>query len=76
MITNVPSAFVQTGHGIETRIADMRIEGLAMTYGTGDAPVALIGSWNLLEIAVPGGSAAQAFGCRVGASVTVERADA
>ena len=75
LITNVPSAFVQTGRGIETRIADMRIEGLAMTYGSGDAPVALIGSWNLLEIAVPGGSAAQAFGCRVGASVTVEHTD-
>ena len=74
LITNVPSAFVQTAHRIETRIADMRIEGLAVTYGSGNAPVALLGSWNLLEIAVPGGSAAQALGCRVGASVTVEHA--
>ena len=73
LITNVPAAFVQTSCMLNTRVADIRIDGLALTYGTGDAPVALIGSWNLLEIALPGKSATQALGCGVGTAVTVER---
>lgn len=76
LITNIAAAFVQTARTVETRVGGMQISGLAETYGSGDAPVALVGSWNLLEIATPGGSAAQALGCRVGAPVTVERARA
>lgn len=76
LITNVPAAFVQTACALETRVGHMRIEGLAMTYGSGDTPVALIGSWNLLEVAVPGGSAAQALGCQVGAPVIAEHVHA
>ena len=75
LITNVPSAFVQTARVLETRVGNMRIKGLAETYGSGDDPVALVGSWNLLEVAVPGGSAARTLGCCVGTPVTVERAD-
>ena len=73
LITNVPAVFVQTAHALETRVGEMRITGLAETYGTGSDPVALVGSWNLLEIALPGGSAAEKLGCRVGVPVTVER---
>lgn len=76
LITNVPAAFVQTGRMVHTSVGGHRIEGLAVTYGSGDSPIALVGSWNLLEIAVPGASAAKLLGCRVGATVTVERADA
>ncbi len=75
LITNIPAAFVQTAHMFETQVGDAHIKGLAATYGTGHEPVALIGSWNLVEVAVPGGSAAQELGCRIGDAVTVERAD-
>lgn len=75
LITNIPAALVQTAHMLETQVGDARIKGLAATYGTGHEPVALIGSWNLLEVAVPGGSAAQKLDCRIGDVVTVERTD-
>lgn len=74
LITNIPAAFVQTGGMLETQVGDARIEGLAETYGFGDKPVALIGSWSLLEIAIPGGSAAAHLECGVGDIVTAERA--
>ncbi len=73
LITNIPAAFVQTAGMLTTRVGDTKIEGLAETYGSGDQPVALIGSWNLLEIAVPGDSAAIRLGCRVDDAVSVER---
>ena len=76
LITNIRAALVQTAHMFQAQVGDARITGLATTYGTGREPIALIGSWNLLEIAVPGGSAAQRLGCRIGDAVTVERADA
>lgn len=75
LITNIPAAFVQTARMLTTRVGERRIEGLSVTYGSGDNPVALIGSWNLLEVAVPGGSAAQELDCCIGDAVTVERAD-
>lgn len=75
LITNIPAAFVQTGSMLETRVGAIRIHGLAETYGAGDQPVALIGSWNLLEVAVPGGSAAERLACRVGDAVYVQHAD-
>ena len=75
LITNIPAALMQTAHMLETHVGDTRIKGLVATYGTGREPVALIGSWNLLEIAVPGGSAAVKLGRRIGDAVTVERAD-
>lgn len=76
LITNVPAAVLQTSHMLEARVGGVRIEGLAVTYGSGNAPVALIGSWNLLEIAIPGGSAAQALGIGVGDRITVCLTDA
>lgn len=71
LVTNVPASFVKTARMLETRVGGTRIEGIAATYGSGDAPVALIGSWNLLEIAVPHGSAAQELGCQIGDAVIV-----
>ncbi len=75
LITNIPAAFVQTGSMLETRVGATRIDGLAKTYGAGVKPVALIGSWNLLEVAVPGESAAERLACRIGDSVFVRHAD-
>lgn len=75
LITNIRAALVQTAHMVETQVGEARIKGLAATYGTGHDPVALIGSWNLLEIAVPGGSAAQRLSSCIGDAITVELAD-
>ena len=75
LITNIRAGLVQTAHVLETQVGDARIKGLAVTYGASDEPVALIGSWNLLEIAVPGDSAVQRLGCGIGDAVTVDRTD-
>ncbi|MCY3749449.1 MAG: SAM-dependent chlorinase/fluorinase [Chloroflexi bacterium] len=71
LVTNVPASFAQTARRLETRVGDTRIEGLAATYGSGDEPVAVVGSWNLLEVAVPNGSAAHELRCHVGDAVLV-----
>lgn len=76
LITNVPAAVLHTSHMLEARVGNVRIKALAATYGSGSAPVALIGSWNLLEIAIPSGSAAQTLGSRVGDRITVCLTDA
>ncbi len=73
LVSNVPASFVRGAWTIETRVGGLRIDGLSVTYGSGGDAVALVGSWNLLEIAVPGASAAARLGCGAGDSVMVSR---
>ncbi len=75
LITNIPAGFVQTASMLETQVGATRIDGLAETYRAGADPIALVGSWNLLEIAVPGGSAVEDLECRIGDAVFVQHAD-
>ncbi len=73
LITNVPERLAPVGTASCISIAGRQIDGIQRTYGDGQAPVALIGSWGLLEIAVPGASAAAALDAGAGTAVTVER---
>ena len=71
LITNVSAQLVPAGSDALIEIAGVRIGGLQRTYGSGTKPVALVGSWNLLEIAVPGESAAERLGAGPGTEVRV-----
>ena len=64
LITNIPSAAVDViGQGI-VALRDRRIGGVQASYGSGTDPVAVVSSLGLLEIAVPGGSAAASLGAK------------
>ncbi len=73
LITNVPERLAPVGTTSRITVAGRQIDGVQRTYGDGETPVALIGSWGLLEIAVPGASAAAALDAGAGTPVTVER---
>jgi hypothetical protein len=76
LITNIPAAAVRTAfraRSLSVTIAGMTIASLARAYADaapGD-PVALIGSWDLLEIAVRDGNAAARLGAAPGTPVRV-----
>ncbi len=53
------------------QVAHAQVPGLVTTYAQGRGLCALIGSGGFLEIALPGGSAAQALGVEVGEPVVV-----
>lgn len=71
LITNVPAAWLDSD--METEVAGRRVGLLQRTYADTEPgrPIALIGSADVLEIAVRDGSAAVALGLRAGASVVV-----
>ena len=66
LITNIPSAAVRTVAQGVVELRDRRIGGVQPTYGSGRDPVAVVSSLGLLEIAVPGGSAATSLGAKCG----------
>lgn len=65
LVTNIAAADIEPwGTAVNIRLGSHALAGLSRTYGdvAEDAPLALIGSVDLLEISVNGGSAAQRFG--------------
>ncbi len=74
LISNIPSALLADTSNvhvvIEAGYGSERIEGISTTYGHGTSLIAVIGSWNLLEVALPQGSAAASLGITVGTPIT------
>ena len=70
LISNIPSALFTNEPVVQETLKSERIEGLSATYGHATSPVALIGSWNLLEVALPNGSAADALNAEIGEPIT------
>jgi len=75
LVTNIPAEALSAFRGSEVfvRIAAMSPLSLTHTYADAapGAPLAVIGSWSMLEIAVRDGSAAEHFGAGIGTPVTV-----
>jgi S-adenosylmethionine hydrolase len=73
LVTNLPGhAFPRDAVSIS--IGQARIRGISPSYAAvaRDTPVAVVNSWDLLEIAVRDGSARERLGVGVGEPVTVE----
>ena len=73
LVTNVPAETL-AGRRIVVRLRELRVPGLSASYASvavGD-PVAVIGSWGLLEIAVRDGDARVTLAAGVGDRVMVE----
>jgi S-adenosylmethionine hydrolase len=77
LITNIAAAALASfrPHSLSVRIAGMTLSPLAPTYAAvaPGAPVALIGSWRTLEVAVRDGNAAEQL--RVGLATPVSVID-
>lgn len=69
LITNIPAKLISPTARVE--IAGRTIHGLSRAYAEAVGPAALINSFGLLEIAVPGGSAARTLNAGPGTPVTV-----
>lgn len=77
LVTNVPGELVEgMGRGeLALRIRDVQVRGISTSYSAvapGD-PVAVVGSWGLVEVAVREGSARARLGVDVGEAVVIER---
>lgn len=73
-ISSIPATVLAAGRRCRIRVAGQTIEGLHRTYGEGvpGRPMVLTGSSGQLEVAIPGGSAAEQLGIELGAAVVVE----
>ena len=71
LVTNIPAGRLPADAAVE--IAGQRIAGLSRHYDAARPLVALVGSHDTLEVARPGGSAAEALGVGRGAPVRVMR---
>jgi S-adenosylmethionine hydrolase len=75
LITSVKSSDLPArGASIIVQVCGETIHGLSRTYGTGGGLLALVGSSDYLEIALPGGDAGAFLGARVGDEVKIKRA--
>jgi S-adenosylmethionine hydrolase len=75
LITNITAESFSTfpAHGLCVSLGEVLLTGLSAAYADVAAgePVAVVGSWGTLEIAIRNGSAARALGAGVGSPVTV-----
>ncbi len=70
LISNISSALFAHEPHVHVVLESERIDGISTTYGHGTSLIAVIGSWNLLEVALPRGSAADSLGIAVGTPIT------
>ena len=70
LITNLPAALLGSRNW-DVEIAGQRVDGLSPSYAAMPPLGAILGSAGYLEIAVPGGSAAEQLGVGVGAPVAI-----
>lgn len=73
LVTNIPARLVSPAARVE--IAGHTIRGLRRTYAEAAGLAALVNSFGLLEIAVPGGSAARTLNAGPGTPVVVNPAE-
>ena len=73
LVTDIPSQLLAEASLVEVEVRGSRIRGLAAFYGQAEGLLALVGSYDTLEIAVKNGSAARELGARIGDAVRVTR---
>jgi len=73
LVTDIPSQTLAEASEVEVEVCGRRIRGLAAFYGQAEGLLALVGSYDTLEIAVRNGNAAGELGARLGDTVRVKR---
>lgn len=73
LVTDISAALLTTVDYLAIDVGDTRIEGLSSSYAEADGLLAIIGSFDTLEIALKNGNAAFKLSRGTGAPVTVRR---
>ena len=73
LVTDVPARLLDQAQRVEVKIKGHRIQGLSDYYAQAEGLLALVGSYDTLEIAAKNGSAAAELGVRIGDAVVVSR---
>ncbi len=70
IITDARAELLPAGR-LSVELSGHSVMGPVATYASGDGPVALVGSSGYLEVASPGGNAADELGVKIGDSVVI-----
>ena len=73
LVTDIESRLLPSSEHIEVQVGGKHIRGLASSYAETGELLAIIGSFDTLEISVPSGDASAALGADIGAPVRVHR---
>ncbi|MFB3091662.1 MAG: S-adenosyl-l-methionine hydroxide adenosyltransferase family protein [Dehalococcoidia bacterium] len=71
LITDLPSSLLDEAPQLKVDVGGSRIRGLSASYAQGEGLLALIGSYDTLEVALKNGSAAAELGAHIGDAVLV-----
>ena len=71
LITDLPSSLLDEAPQLKVDVGGSRIRGLSANYAQGDGLLALIGSYDTLEVALKNSSAAAKLGAHIGDAVLV-----
>ncbi len=73
LVTDIPADALTSGVVVDIESGGVTIEGLSDSYAEADGLLAIIGSFDTLEVALKNGNAARKLGLAPGAPVTVRR---
>ena len=72
LITDIPASLLPLGNPVTIEVSGHQITGLSNSYAEGNWLLAIVGSYDTLEVSVKNGSASQSLAAGVGDSVTVK----
>ncbi len=75
LVTNLRPTDLAANQPVELEVRGQVVRGLRRYYAAGEGLAAVVGSAGLVEIALTGGSAAEALGARVGDGVVARQPD-
>ncbi len=73
LVTDIPAALLTTDDSVRIEIGDTIVNGLSSSYAEADGLLAIVGSFDTLEIALKDGNAAVKLGLGPAARVVVSR---
>ena len=73
LVTDIPAALLTTHDSVWIEVGDTAVNGLSSSYAEADGLLAIVGSFDTLEIALKNGNAAAKLGLGPAAPVTVRR---
>lgn len=73
LVTDIPAALMTTDDSVRIEVGDTTVKGLSSSYAEADGLLAIMGSFDTLEIALKNGNAAAKLGLGPAAPVTVRR---
>ena len=73
LVTDIESALLRDGESMHVEVKGELIDGMSSSYAEGGALLAIIGSFDTLEVAARNASAEERLGARIGDAVRVVR---